>query len=55
LTQQGLAELAGTRQETISRIEGGAYTASHKLIDRIERALQAALKKVRKQGPKKPA
>lgn len=45
LTQHELAELAETRQETISRIEGGNYTASHKLIERIECALQAALKK----------
>lgn len=44
LTQAQLAELAATRQETISRIEGGGYTASHKLIERIDRALQTALK-----------
>jgi predicted transcriptional regulator len=47
LTQQELAELAGTRQETISRIEGGNYTASHKLIERIEAALKAARKRER--------
>jgi DNA-binding XRE family transcriptional regulator len=45
LTQQQLAELAGTRQETISRIESGNYTASPKLIERIDRVLQAVLKK----------
>jgi DNA-binding XRE family transcriptional regulator len=45
LTQQELAKLAGTRQETISRIENGKYAASVKLIDRIDRVLQAALKK----------
>ena len=44
LTQRELAELAGSRQETISRIEGGKYTASVKLIDKIDRVLQAALK-----------
>ena len=44
LTQQELAERAGTRQETISRLEGGKYTPSVKLIDRIDRVLQAALK-----------
>jgi ribosome-binding protein aMBF1 (putative translation factor) len=43
LTQQELADLAKTRQETISRIEGGKYTASVKLIDRIDDVLQAAL------------
>jgi ribosome-binding protein aMBF1 (putative translation factor) len=47
-TQQELAEKAGTRQETISRIEGGNYTASPKLIERIDRVLQAALKKALK-------
>jgi DNA-binding XRE family transcriptional regulator len=45
LTQQELAKLAGTRQETISRIEGGKYTASVKLIERIDRALKKALAK----------
>ena len=45
LTQQELADLAGTRQETISRIESGNYTASHKLIERIDRALKSAKKK----------
>jgi ribosome-binding protein aMBF1 (putative translation factor) len=44
LTQQELADLAKTRQETISRIESGKYTASVKLIDRIDGVLQAALK-----------
>ena len=44
LTQRELAELAKTRQETISRIESGKYTASVKLIDRIDRVLQSALK-----------
>jgi|SRR3972149_6643253 len=44
LTQQELADLAKTRQETISRIESGKYTASVKLIDKIDVVLQAALK-----------
>jgi DNA-binding XRE family transcriptional regulator len=43
LTQQELADLAKTRQETISRIENGKYTASVKLIDKIDVVLQAAL------------
>lgn len=45
LTQSELAKLAGSRQETISRIESGGYSPSTKLIDRIDRVLQAALKK----------
>jgi DNA-binding XRE family transcriptional regulator len=44
LTQLELAKRARTRQETISRIESGKYTASVKLIDRIDRVLQAAIK-----------
>lgn len=48
LTQQELAERAGTRQETISRIESGNYTASAKMIDRIDRVLQQALAKRQK-------
>lgn len=44
LTQQELADLAKTRQETISRIESGKYSASIKLIDRIDEVLQSALK-----------
>lgn len=48
LTQQELATLAGTRQETISRIESGNYTASHRTIDRIDRALHKAMAKRRK-------
>ncbi len=39
LTQQQLAELVGSRQETISRIETGTYTASVKMIDKIDAAL----------------
>ncbi|HUY37169.1 MAG TPA: helix-turn-helix transcriptional regulator [Pirellulales bacterium] len=45
LTQHELARLAGTRQETISRIESGNHTASHKLIDRIDEALRKATAK----------
>ena len=45
LTQQELAKRARTRQETVSRIESGKYTASVKLIDRIDAVLQGALKR----------
>jgi ribosome-binding protein aMBF1 (putative translation factor) len=44
LTQSELADRAKTRQETISRIESGKYSASVKLIDRIDEVLQTALK-----------
>ena len=44
LTQQQLAELAGTRQETISRIESGNYQPSVRAVDKIDRALSAARK-----------
>ena len=43
LTQQQLAKMVGTRQETISRIETGKHTASVKLVDKIDRALRKAL------------
>lgn len=40
LIQKELADLVGTRQETISRIESGKQTASVKLVDKIDRVLQ---------------
>lgn len=39
LSQQRLAELAGVRQETISRLESGKHTASPRTIEKIERAM----------------
>ncbi len=49
LTQQKLAELVGARQETISRIESGKYTASVKLVDKLDAALRKAIAR-RKKG-----
>jgi predicted transcriptional regulator len=48
LTQMELAKLAGTRQETISRLESGKYTPSVKLVDRIDRVLKKAIAKRKK-------
>ena len=41
LSQQRLADLAGIRQETLSRIETGKHTASPKTVDKIMRAIEA--------------
>lgn len=44
LTQQQLADRAGVRQETISRVESGKHLAAARTIDKIERALNKAKK-----------
>ena len=41
LSQQKLAELAGIRQETLSRIETGKHTATPKTVDKIMRVIEA--------------
>ncbi len=45
ITQNELADLVGSRQETISRIESGKQTASVKLVDKIDRVLKKAIGK----------
>jgi DNA-binding XRE family transcriptional regulator len=45
LSQQELAERAGVRQETISRIESGKHSVTVKTYDKIFLALEAAIKK----------
>jgi DNA-binding XRE family transcriptional regulator len=45
LSQQKLAELAGVRQETISRIETGKHTASPKTVDRIMNIIESRKKR----------
>ncbi len=42
LSQQQLADLAGIRQETLSRIETGKHKASIKTVDKIEHAIAKA-------------
>ncbi len=41
LSQQRLADLAGIRQETLSRIETGKHTASSRTVDKIMRVIEA--------------
>ena len=41
LSQQRLADLAGIRQETLSRIETGRHTATVKTIDKIMDVIEA--------------
>lgn len=54
LSQQELADLAGIRQETLSRIETGKHTASEKTVDKIMRVIEAQRrKKKRRRGARK--
>ncbi len=45
LSQQDLANLAGVRQETISRIETGKHSAGVETIDKLAKAFKKAGKK----------
>lgn len=45
LTQQALADLAGVRQETLSRLESGKHTISGKTVTKLEKALAAEQKR----------
>jgi DNA-binding XRE family transcriptional regulator len=48
LSQQCLADLAGIRQETLSRIETGKHTANPRTVDKIVRAIEAQQRRSRK-------
>ncbi len=48
LSQQRLSDLAGIRQETLSRIETGRHTASQRTIDKIMRVIEAERRRLRK-------
>jgi DNA-binding XRE family transcriptional regulator len=41
LSQQQLADLAGIRQETLSRIETGKHTANQRTVEKIMRVIEA--------------
>jgi DNA-binding XRE family transcriptional regulator len=50
LSQEGLAHLAGIRQETLSRIETGKHTASPGTVDKIMRAVEAERRRLKRKG-----
>ena len=52
LSQQRLAVLAGIRQETISRLESGKHLASVKTIEKIERAIEAERRRMKRRRAK---
>jgi DNA-binding XRE family transcriptional regulator len=47
LSQQKLAEFAGIRQETLSRIETGKHSATPKTVDKIMRVIEAERRRKR--------
>ena len=48
LTQQQLAKLACVRVETLSRLESGKHSPTVRTVEKIERALQEAAKKLQR-------
>ena len=48
LTQEQLAKLAGVREETLSRLESGKHSPTVRTVEKIERALQKAAKKLQR-------
>ncbi|NLF09504.1 MAG: helix-turn-helix domain-containing protein [Pirellulaceae bacterium] len=47
LSQARLAELAGIRQETLSRLESGKHSPTVRTVEKIERALKRCAKSSR--------
>src|SRR5437016_3819078 len=45
ISQQKLAELAGVRQETISRLESGKHSPTIRTVDKIDEALKGIERK----------
>jgi len=52
LSQERLAKLAGIRQETISRLEGGKHSASPRTIAKIDQAIATERKRLAKSRKK---
>jgi ribosome-binding protein aMBF1 (putative translation factor) len=53
LSQQQLAELAGVRQETLSRLESGKHSPTVRTVEKIDQALKEVAKRgSRKRGAK---
>ncbi len=50
LTQQELADRAGLRQETLSRIETAKHTATERTVDKIMRVIEAERRKRSRKG-----
>jgi DNA-binding XRE family transcriptional regulator len=48
LTQEELARLAGVRQETLSRLETGKHSPNVRTVDKIDRALKQASRRMEK-------
>ena len=48
LSQERLAELASVRQETISRLETGKHSASPRTIEKLDKAIAIACKRLAK-------
>jgi ribosome-binding protein aMBF1 (putative translation factor) len=56
LSQERLAELAGLRQETLSRLESGKHSPTVRTVEKIDAALKRyarAKRNADKRGPKK--